>query len=265
MVFQTGRDGRQSIYTMNLDGTEQRKVIGSLGDNTSPRWSPDGQFIAFVSTRDSDTEVYVARADGSEPRRLTALLGPDTSPAWSPDGSRIAFVSTVNFRSPGETTDVLVINIASGEISRVTSSPEQDASPVWAPDGRITWQTTSPQGSAILFSRLDGSPVGTLVDTPGADSGQAFAPDGSRMAFVSDGDVFVALPDGSGASVVARNPATDASPAWSADSRRIAFSSDRTGSLEIHLVNPDGSGLTQLTSSSDTSDSSPVWRPGAPQ
>jgi len=251
---------------MNLDGTQQRKVIGSISGDTNPEWSPDGQQVAFESTRDGDAEIYLARIDGSDQRRLTVNPGSDTSPVWSPDGTRIAYVSAVNVNTAAETTDILVVNVQSGDISRASSTPEADFAPVWAPDGRLAWEQLGADGRrVILASRLDGAAPATLVDTPGDDSDLSFSPDGSRVAFVSDGDILVASGDGTGASPVISHPASDSAPTWSANGSRIAFVSDRSGSPEIHVVNPDGTGLTQLTDAPDTSEVDPRWRPGGQQ
>ena len=66
--------------------------------DTSPRWSPDGTRLAFLSERapKEKLQLYVMPADGGEPTRLTSLENGASSIAWSPDGARLAFVSPVD-------------------------------------------------------------------------------------------------------------------------------------------------------------------------
>jgi dipeptidyl aminopeptidase/acylaminoacyl peptidase len=89
---------RTAIWVSSLDGSENPRQLttGTRADH-SPRWSPDGRWLAFVSNRDGEDEkkahgeLYVLPADGGEPRRLTEGKEGVDAVAWSPDSSRLAF------------------------------------------------------------------------------------------------------------------------------------------------------------------------------
>ena len=89
---------RTAIWVSSLDGSEESRQLttGTRADH-SPRWSPDGRWLAFVSNRDGEDEkkahgeLYVLPADGGEPRRLTESKEGVDAVAWSPDSSRLAF------------------------------------------------------------------------------------------------------------------------------------------------------------------------------
>lgn len=85
-------EGQFDIYVMNPDGTGKMNLTNNPADDDAPDWSPDGQFIAFMSIRDG-FDIYVMNSDGSGQTRLTEHPGDDMLPVWSPDGSSIAFVS----------------------------------------------------------------------------------------------------------------------------------------------------------------------------
>ena len=90
---QNEQSERHQIYSINIDGSDERPLNPNPYDCYSPVISPDGKTIAFVSARDGDIEVYLMDADGSNERRLTNGIGASMQPAFSPDARWLAFVS----------------------------------------------------------------------------------------------------------------------------------------------------------------------------
>ncbi len=87
----------RNIYLVSTDGGDPVQVTRS-GKDSSPRWSPDGTQLAFVSARSDKPQIYLlpVTAPGGEPRPLTSMENGAMAPAWSPDGSQIAFLSNMN-------------------------------------------------------------------------------------------------------------------------------------------------------------------------
>lgn len=81
------------IYTINIDGSDEKHLNPNPYDCYSPVISPDGQTIAFVSGRMDDIEIYLMDIDGTNERRITSGIGVSVQPAFSPDGGKLAFVS----------------------------------------------------------------------------------------------------------------------------------------------------------------------------
>ena len=69
------RDGIANVFTMNLDGTDQKQITFRKVPCGRVRWSPDSQRIAFVSFEGKYTQLFVVPAGGGEPRQLTHLDG----------------------------------------------------------------------------------------------------------------------------------------------------------------------------------------------
>ncbi len=74
---------RGAIYTVNADGTGLRPLMEDENNNWAPCWSPDGQWIAFVSDRDGDSDIYIVRADGSHVTSVTSNDIVDSMPSWA--------------------------------------------------------------------------------------------------------------------------------------------------------------------------------------
>jgi dipeptidyl aminopeptidase/acylaminoacyl peptidase len=159
---------RSAIWVAPVDGSEEprRLTFGKRADS-SPRWSPDGGWLAFVSNRDGEdenahAELYVLPANGGEPRRLTESKEGVESIAWSPDSGRIAFARRVRDEAYDEEDDRkrrprrftrifykldsvgwtgdrrkhLFVVALDGEERQLTDGDCEDSEPAWAPDGR---------------------------------------------------------------------------------------------------------------------------------
>jgi TolB protein len=89
-----GTDGKLQIDTINRDGSDHKNLIPHQAFEESPRWSPDGTRLMWVTTRNGNQEIYTVTANGQNPTRLTSDPGMDNNPSWSPDGKQIAFCSS---------------------------------------------------------------------------------------------------------------------------------------------------------------------------
>ncbi|MFP4200315.1 MAG: S9 family peptidase [Clostridia bacterium] len=84
---------RSNLYLADLDGSSPRRLTTAKAKDTAPRWSPDGERIAFLSDRDGKNHVWVINADGGEAAKLTCDVNPSGPAIWSPDGKRLAFTA----------------------------------------------------------------------------------------------------------------------------------------------------------------------------
>jgi Tol biopolymer transport system component len=188
------------IWTMAADGSDPRRVT-VVADNAlfdaSPRYSPDGQLIAFTrvrhphETRPGRTgnltgatgAVFVVRPDGSGLRRLTSWGHPTGLDVdWSPDGSELVFET--DGISAGATRDIKAVRVVDGRVRSVTNNPplaqfggdrvpqlEISSDPTWAPDGSqilfVHFEITDGEFHADLWTvRPDGSDLAVLARTP---------------------------------------------------------------------------------------------------
>lgn len=222
-------DGNLHLYTMASDGSGQHYIAstGIFKGATTPFWSPDNNFIAFIVPRYDgepdhlyqDTDLYVAVADGSRLHRVEKMIG---FPAWSPDSNRIAYLK--HLRSTDKVA-LYTVGVNGSNLTRVYEFG--DEFPTWyniaEAKPSLDW---SPNGTKILISHrnliatvnTDGSDFQMLMRIRLNQSTQlraTWSPDGSKIVVAASGvtisyppfpDKIVALftmePDGSNRRVI---------------------------------------------------------------
>lgn len=238
-------NGVSDIWSMNLEGEGLVNLTSNSSRDRSPRWSPDGGSIAFVSNRSGTQELWVMDADGGSPRKLTSSSNSVFDPQWSPDGERLLF------RRAGGGSDLFSISATGTDERNLTSSPDVlDAEGRWSPGGEfIAWAS----GLEIWKMNKDGT--GKVRLSNSSDLSPAWSPDGARIVFRSSRDgnseIYVMSADGSQQARVTENDRLDDEPSWSPDGR-IVWVSHRSTSPDIMVANPDGSGQRNLTNTFDT-------------
>ena len=117
----------ESLNIIQADGSDLME-IAHQSSAAYPRWSPDGDWIAFYACREK-CGIYLVKPDGSE-LSLLALADWQMPPAWSPDGSSLAYIV-------GFDRDIAVVDISSGESVNLTenlfATPQRGIFPAWAP------------------------------------------------------------------------------------------------------------------------------------
>ena len=111
LLFKMGEAGRDQIFSIYANGQGKMQITDGTSSNYSPRYSPEGNRIVFVSNRDGNSEIHMLDSKGEH--RLTPGTHNVIYPTWSPDGKRVAYTSIEPKRS---TISVVDIDGSNGEI-----------------------------------------------------------------------------------------------------------------------------------------------------
>lgn len=132
------RDGEIRVYETDVDA--ETTPVPSDGFDSAPRWSPDGDQLAFVSNRHGGaTDVFTVDVDSGEIQQVTEGANREDEirfgPAWSPDGDAIAYVGAHTWNGYDWVDDAHVTYLSGGE-ERISNGLSLTSTPVWGPDGR---------------------------------------------------------------------------------------------------------------------------------
>jgi Tol biopolymer transport system component len=275
------RQNHTELYIMNLDGTQQQRMTSGLGVNTLgawltwrpnssqilvdaygswtlvnvetggfqklagpkatewqayqrlwPEWSPSGEWLVYSmpligplppspGSPPASIDIFISRADGTDARQITASYPGVTrySPSWSPDEQMIVFTHYKGYLKPEQEpgtgrppTGVYTISVDGASVKQIMAL---DTTRV------ISW---SPDGAKIAFENFH---------------------EGGGFVF----DIWIADSDGTNARNLTQLQGNISawSPRWSPNGTKIAFDLDDGKSAQVYTINPDGTGLTQLT------------------
>jgi dipeptidyl aminopeptidase/acylaminoacyl peptidase len=228
---------RSSIWMIPMAGGDATRFTGGEANATSPVWSPDGRWLAFVSDREGEaqgdnheeqrqrgkgkSQIWLIPTNGGEARQLTFMPHGASQPVWSPDGKRLVF------------------NAAVGPLDEES----EDGKPL--PKVRVIDRLLYRyDGTGYIYERrvhlflvnAEGGEATQLTDGDWDDKDAAWSPDGSRIVFASSreedrwrlpcSDLYLLPIDNTQPGTLQR--LTDGTikcfaPSWSPDGQRLAF------------------------------------------
>lgn len=273
----TGASGRWQYERMAIDDPDSTQCEPlSLGSPSPTQTMPETRVgrILFLSNRDrpndkvyqdgTEHELYIMDPDGSNQTRLSTELGIRYSEKLtvSPDGTRIL----IDKDTPSGQFALSYVSLAEPNL-RVKLAEGFASSPVWSPDGRrIAYCAGSGSGSEqVIVMNADGSDARPLTAGSSRHLFVDWSPDGQRLAFMRDYQLYIMNADGTDQRPLLAGFARNL--AWSPDGTMIAFEGgarldDQQGNGgDIWIVNADGSDPRNLTHSPDVYDAGPAWSP----
>ncbi len=275
---------RYEIWVTATDGSGDRAWSTEAANASHPRWSPDGDRLAFLSNRlDGGNQVFVMPADGGEARAITELDGGVQRFEWMADGHRVAIkaaceptpaeqaaedagVEAYSYDHTGRNSRLGILDPDADEepITWVTDCSRHVADFAFSADGRLALHSADGPGiyHTMLQSQLEVLELGRGVvwTWPGEDfaghsvDGLSWNPLGTRLAFQTYEDTLsmanalvVAAPD-TGATTTVSEPENDTLGGFTwADDDRLLFVSVLGATGQVYRVGADGRGRTQLT------------------
>jgi Tol biopolymer transport system component len=264
LIFQSKRDDLKcdQIFTMNIDGTNVRRVSNGEGRTTCSYFFKDGKRVLYGSTHLGGREcppnpdyskgyvwaiypsydIFTADADGSNIRRLTDAEGYDAEATVSPDGKKIIFTSMRD----GD-LDLYSMNADGTNVKRLTTEPGYDGGAFFSPNGKqIVYRSYHPKTDAEI-ARYKQRLSENLIEP-------------------NNFEIWVMNADGTNKRQVTKLGAASFAPFFTPDGKKIIFCTNyfatdqRKRNFDLALINADGTGLERVTFN-ETFDGFPMFSP----
>jgi Tol biopolymer transport system component len=277
LAFAAAAGASSDVYVVDTDEGQPRQITDDEPLDQWPRWSPDGEHLAFVSMPLEDGasaekgELVVVTADGAQRRTVATGSNSETySPTldWSPDGTMIAFETAA--RSDEVRAGIDVVDLNSGQVIELAAG-RPGFMPAWSPDGsRIAFVSYEGDPSEIeeidvdiYLMDADGGDVRRLAHQEGMDMGPRWSPDGRHIVWwtmeTAGGPHHMFMAEAEDGKVEALG--TGSRPVWSPDGKHIAFlDTVDTDNVDVFVQDTDSSKRINL-SGDPSQDVWPTWSP----
>jgi TolB protein len=254
---------RYQLLIADADGENARVAMQSTQPVMSPAWSPDGQWLAYVSFEGRSSAVYVQRIKTGERRQVSAKAGVNGAPSFSPDGKSLALTLSGNSGN----LDIYVLDLATLAVTRITDDPAIDTEPAWSPDAKTLYFTSDRGGAPQIYAVEPRAGAKPRRVTFGSNyvARPRVAPDGRSLAVVTQdsGGFRISTVDLSSGQVTSLSRGTlDESPSFAPNGAMLIYAGRERGQGMLATVSVDGQ-VTQRLKSDQGDVREPAWGPFA--
>ena len=248
------------IAIMDSDGSNHRYLTAGRATVLTPRFSPRGDKLVYMSYQGRRPRVYVMDVVTGAERLLVPGTAFTFAPRFSPDGRQIVFSMAA-----GGNTDIYVVNADGGTPRRLTSTPGADTSPSFSPDGnRIVFESDRSGSQQIYVMNYDGSNQRRISFGGGAYASPVWSPRGDLIAYTRLGGgafrIGVMSPAGGGERLLT-NAWQDEGPSWAPNGQFVMFhrTAQGSGNATLYAVSINGGAPRRMPTPVGGSD--PSWSP----
>jgi TolB protein len=272
IVYVSEIDGTTDIFLFDPLERRSERITNSTDHESSPRMSPDGSQILFISRKDysqnssyefiHSSDIFVVNTDGKDLRKIAGEHFEVMNPQWSPDGTKIMFVARKDYSHDSHyefvhSSDIFVVDTDGKDLRKIAGENFDEDHPQWSPNGTqilyLTDLTPEDLHREINIINVDGTKHQVLADSVVPTYTPSWSPDGNKIIFTSwrsdNFHIICINSDGTEEIQLTKNPIGGSQAYWSPDGTKIAYKRGKLWEIGnpdmldegIYVMNPDGS------------------------
>ena len=254
IAFSSNRNGSADLYVITADGSKETQLTNTPEHESFSSWTADSRQVNFSVLKDGTSSIYTINLSGKNQRLITTV--PGRSPVLSPDGKQLIYAT-------GSWTKMALVltGVHGGSTSQLNDGESIAWNIHWSNDGKrfaFTGKNDPKSELAVFVANADGTDKRQVSQVPPEEGGAqwpVWSKDGRKLAVQvasrkqkSSHIWLVDMASGESNKLASHSEAyLDETPSWFPDQKRIAFQSNRTGRMEVWVMNVDGTNPRQLT------------------
>jgi TolB protein len=261
-----GRPPKQTyeLYVADADGANRVRIAASPLPIMSPAWSPDGEWLAYVSFERRVSAIFVQHRRTGKKTMVSARAGINAAPSYSPDGKKLA----LTLSGSNGNLDIYLLELANGQLTRLTDDPGIDTEAVFSPEGNTVYFTSDRSGSPQIYRVTPGSSEKPrrVTFTGSYNARPRVSPDGKQLALLTldQGAYRIGVQDlTSGTMTVLSKGRQEESPSFAPNGAMLIFAGRDRGQGVLQTVSVDGQTSARLDADAGEV-REPVWGPFLP-
>ena len=259
---------RSNLWQVSADGTNHRPLYSGLNSIRSPRWSPNGEKLAFISNDTGSQQIHVRWFDNGDTAVISQLQASPSNLSWSPDGKWLAF--TMNVKAPTKSIAEPRIKPegatwAKKPITVTTTRYQYDGRGIGEPAYRHVFIVPADGGTSRQLTEGNFNHYGSLAWSPNSDQVFFSAYRSDDWELVSDeADIYSVNISTKKLKQITNQSGAERSPVISPNGKMIAFSKEERRPLayspdRIAVMDLNGQNLRMLSEDLDGDASNLIW------
>jgi TolB protein len=254
---------KYELYVADSDGAGRKRIGSSSLPLMSPAWSPDGEWLAYVSFERRTSAVFVQEVRTGRKILVSARAGINGAPSYSRDGKKLA----LTLSGSNGNLDIYLLDLASQQLTRLTDDPGIDTEASFDDKGNVYF-TSDRSGSPQVYKLAPGSAERPrrVTFTGTYNARPRVSPDGKQLAMLTlaDGSYRIGVQDlASGAVTVLSKGRQEESPSFAPNGAMLIFAGRERGQGVLQIVSTDGLTVGRLDADAGEV-REPAWGPFLP-